>query len=34
MRSYDKPSDEDTRIETGSDRFVPDSKFVLEKRKL
>ena len=24
VRSYDKPSEEDTRIETGSDRFVPD----------
>ena len=34
MRSHDKPSDEDTAIETRSDRFVPDSKFVLEKRKL
>ena len=34
MRTCDKPSDEVTRIETGSDRFVPDSKFVLEKRKL
>ena len=33
MRSHDKPSDEDTRIETRSDRFVPESKFVLEKRK-
>ena len=34
MQTCDKPSDEVTRIETGSDRFVPDSKFVLEKRKL
>ena len=34
MRSHDKPSDEDTRIETSSDRFVPDSKSLLEKQKL
>ena len=34
MRSYNKPSEEDTRIETGSDRFVLDSKFALVKRKL
>ena len=33
MWTYDKPSDEVTRIETGSDQFVPDSTFVLDNAK-
>ena len=34
VRTFNKPSDGDTRIDTASDHFVPDLKFVAENRKL
>ena len=34
MRIFDKPSDGDPRIDSGPNRFVPDTKFVAANRKL
>ena len=34
MRTFDKPSDGDTRIDSGANRFVPDIKFFAANRKL
>ena len=34
LRTFDKPSDGDIRIDSGPNRFVPDIKFIATNRKL